>query len=156
MKKIKLTQGECAMVDDEDFEWLNQFNWSVFKYKNTDTMYAKRNSPSTPRTVSMHREIMSNPKDMGVDHIDGNGLNNQRKNLRNCTSGENSRNRGKQINNTSGFKGVSWRKQKKRWRASISLNKKQIHLGYFSNKEEASKVYKKACDKYHGEFSNCG
>lgn len=102
----------------------------------------------------MHRLIMNTPDGMVTDHIDGNGLNNQRKNLRICTHTENMANRKIHINNTSGYKGVTWSKQNNRWRSQIYLDSKNIFLGLFTDKEEAYKAYIKACKKYHKEFAN--
>ena len=101
----------------------------------------------------MHRLIMNTPDGMVVDHINGNGLDNQKVNLRNCTDGENKRNRNMPRGNTSGLKGVSWSKQNKKWDARISTNNKQICLGTFSNKEDAYRAYVDACQKYHGNFA---
>ena len=89
-----------------------------------------------------------------IDHIDGNPKNNKWSNLRLATNTQNSRNSGKPKNNTSGFKGVSWCKRDKVWRAQIDANKKVYRLGDFLTKEEAYKAYCKACLKYHGEFNN--
>ena len=102
----------------------------------------------------LHRIITNAPKGYEVDHIDRNTLNNRRENLRICTRQENSRNKTKQRNNTSGYKGVSWDKAKKKWRAFISVDKKQIFLGRYDNIEEAIKARQQADIKYFKEFRN--
>ena len=154
MKEILLTQGKVALVDDEDFEVLNKVKWAAHKMSNI--FYAARNG--TPingkqKTILMHREILRPPKELHVDHVDHNGLNNQRHNLRIATRSQNMHNQGKRINNTSGYKGVCWDKQNKKWRTQIKLNGKIIFLGYFPTKEDAHTAYVKACHKYHGEFA---
>lgn len=145
MKKIKLTQGKYALVDDADFEWLNQYRWCA--YFNGYNWYAQR----TPN-IKMHRVILGYKGKHQVDHIDGRGLNNQRKNLRICTHSQNGMNRGKQKNNTSGYKGVSRHKKAEKWQASIKLHRKLIYLGIFKSKKEAKIAYEKAAEKLHGDF----
>jgi hypothetical protein len=152
MKEIKLTQNQVALVDNSDFLELNKYKWFAH-FKNG--WYAVRNvSKNGIQTqVKMHRVILNVSKNMQIDHIDGNGLNNQRKNLRICTNSQNQKNKGSYRNNTSGFKGVSWHKIHKKWNAKISVDGKRISLGDFSTKEEAYQAYCIACAKYHGEFS---
>ena len=147
MKKIKLTQGKEATVSDEDYEYLMQWKWHAKKGRNT--FYAVR-CPS----VYMHREIL---KRKGVeathtDHIDGDGLNNTRDNLRDCTIAENQRNRSKTKNNTSGVKGVYWQNQAKKWQAKIVINNKHKSLGLFANKQDAKDTYNKAAKDLYGDF----
>jgi hypothetical protein len=96
---------------------------------------------------------MKTPKDMDTDHINGDGLDNRRDNLRVCNCAQNQRNRGKQNNNQSGLKGVSWHKKGKKWITQLKLNKKNIYLGLFKNKERAAVAYNEAATKYHGEFA---
>jgi hypothetical protein len=155
MKRIKLTQGKYALVDDEDFEWLNQWKWHAFKRPHT--FYASRNicsSDGKRGLLLMHRLLTEAPKGREVDHKDGNGLNNQRVNLRVCTDQENRQNRCKPSHNKSGYKGVSWHKRSKKWHAQIGANGiKMKSLGYFTNKIEAAKAYDSAARKYHGEYA---
>lgn len=154
MKQIPLTQGLFALVDDEDYEYLSQWNW--FAVRHRKTYYAQRSQFSNGQreTIHMHREIMRTPDDMLCDHKDGNGLNNQRYNPRNCNTEGNQQNRGKNKNNTSGHKGVSWNKGAKKYRVQIKANKGRYHIGYFDNLEDAIRAYKKAANKYHGEYAN--
>lgn len=156
MKEIQLSkQGKnkgryVALVDDEDFESLNQFRWSVTIRKNI--RYAFRNVRiNNKRTVILlHNQILNCKK---IDHKDHDGLNNQKINLRKCTSVQNQMNQMKHIFFSSKFKGVSWFKPKKKWRVTICLNKKQTHIGYFSNEIEAAKSYDEAAKKYFKEFA---
>lgn len=154
MKEIPLTHGLVALVDDEDFEWLSQWRWAARKGRNT--FYAMRQVGKYPfdKNVHMHREIMQTPNGMVTDHIDKNGCNNQRSNLRVCTDTQNKANRGKQCNNTSGFKGVTWNKYEGRWVSKIEVSGKTLSLGYFSDPEIAARAYDEAAKKYHGEFAN--
>jgi hypothetical protein len=155
MKEIPLTKGKKALVDDSDFEELSKYKWCSAKKGNT--FYAVRNTSivnGKQHTIYMHKVIMNTQKGMDTDHRDGDGLNNQRENLRVCTRLENIRNRGRHKRNTSGYKGVSWYKSTKKWMAQICVNNKHVYLGYFKEKEEAYMVYCEAAKKYHGEFAN--
>lgn len=158
MKTIKLTQNQVTIVDNDDFEYLNQFKWCAQWNPGTRSFYAVRCSykreTGKQKAIPMHREIMQPSAGMVVDHINHDTLDNTRKNLRVCTQSENLMNSRKQKNNTSGLKGVSWHKRDKKWRADISINGKRKHLGNFSTKEFAYESYIKACKKYHKEFAN--
>lgn len=152
MKTIQLTQGKVALVDDEDFERLSEHKWlAVRGYK--ETFYAARRV--SKKTVYMHWIVLDVPipSHIEVDHIDGDGLNNQLSNLRLATRQENSRNMRKPESNTSGVKGVVWHKKGKKWQAQIKTNGKNIYLGLFTSKEDAYKAYCEACVKHHGEFA---
>lgn len=151
MKEIQLTRGFITQVDDEDYEYLNQFNWHILvKGNNIYATTTKKNSKDIG-TRLMHRWIMKNPKGMFIDHKDGNGLNNQKNNLRVCTVGQNNMNRfitwGK-----SRYKGPV--KYKNRWAAFISLDNKNTYLGSFKEEIDAAKAYDKAAKIHHGEFAN--
>jgi len=148
MKKIQLTQGRVALVDDEDYEWLSQWKWFY------DNGYALRNNWKPTHTIIyMHREIMNTPKSKRTDHKDTNGLNNQKSNLRICTQSENLMYRGKQKNNTSGYKGVTFDNAKQKWMAQIKVNRKKIYLGRYKKAIDAAHAYDDAAQKYHGEFA---
>lgn len=153
MKEIQLTQGKVALVDDEDFERLNQKKWCAFK--NGNTFYAARifYGGEKQKTILMHREIMNTPQGVEVDHKDGDGLNNQKCNLRNCDHFQNSHNQSRQSNNKSGFKGVSKDKNTGKWAVNIKINNKQIHIGCFKDLKDAALAYDKAALKYHGDFA---
>jgi len=146
MKKIPLTQGKYAIVDDDMFDYLNQWKWHLSRFG-----YAVR-KPG-PEQIYMHRAILKSEKGTSTDHINHDKLDNRRENLRICTTSQNMRNRGKQANNTSGYKGVFWSIPAKKWRAQITVMKKSIHLGLFTTPKEAAKVYNKAAIKHFGEFA---
>jgi hypothetical protein len=146
-KIIPLTQGKQTIVDDEDFDWLNQWKW----YYN-DRGYAVRHMPSNHKMLLyMHRVIMNTPPDMDTDHINGNGLDNRRANLRVCTTSQNLINHPKQIDNTSGYKGVY--KNHHHWQSIIMKDGKSIYLGTFKTKEISARAYDEAAKKYFGEFA---
>lgn len=148
-----------ALVDDENYEYLNQFNWFIKNGQNTT--YAIRNdwSSGKNKSILMHREIMNiNNSSILIDHIDCNGLNNQKNNLRICNKSENARNRmancSSTLNSTSKYKGVSWDKRKNLWRSRIMIDYKEKFIGYFKDEVEAAKAYNEAALKYFGEFAN--
>jgi hypothetical protein len=151
MKKIPLTQGKFALVDDEDFAELSKVKWCVSHYG-----YATRNFPSKKggrRILYMHRVILKAKMKEQCDHINMNGLDNRRENLRICTRSENKHNSQKYSNNTSGFKGVTLDKRCGRFVANIKVNSRRIYLGSFAEKSEAALAYNVAALKYHGDFA---
>lgn len=101
----------------------------------------------------LHRVIMNAKEGEVVDHINGNKLDNRRKNLRICTNSENVRFQKRHKNNTSGFKGVSWSKGMKKWEARIMVDRKSIVGGYFSNRLDAAKEYNRLATKFFGEYA---
>ena len=152
MKRIKLTQGKYALVDDEDYEWLNKRKWHTHRSKNN--YYAVRNNYTGKgaKIIQMHRQIFNTPKGMLTDHKDRDGLNNQRYNLRACTRRQNNTN--VTGYGSSKFLGVSWSKRYGFWEAKIKINYKGKFLGYFKTELEAAIIYNIAARKYNGEFSN--
>jgi hypothetical protein len=152
MREIPLTQGKIALVDDEDFKMLNKYKWIADRVDKK--FYAARNGLNKNKGhVRMHRQIMNFPIGFEIDHVDGNSLNNQRANLRVCTSSQNKCNAGKQINNTTGYLGVCFYKRDGNFQADITLNKKTHFLGRFTTAIDAAKVYDIAAKKYHGKFA---
>jgi hypothetical protein len=134
MKKIQC-MGENILVDDEDYEYLIQFHWRLDK---RNIFYAARVEGN--KSIRMHRELTNCPEHLEVDHIDGNGLNNQKSNLRVVTHRQNCQNRHEE--QTTHYPGVYFHKGKGRWVAQIRLkgNKKK-HIGYADTAEEAHEKY---------------
>lgn len=150
MKRIPLTQGKFAIVDDELFEWLNQWKWCA--HKNRNTYYAERGGKGH---IQMHREILGLTYGDGKlsDHINHNGLDNRQSNIRICTNAENLQNQRPQKDKTSKYKGVRWSKVAEKWRAYIKKNKKWSCLGYFANEIDAAKAYNRKAKELFGEFA---
>lgn len=156
--EIPITKGYTALVDPIDAD-LMQFKW--FVHERDRLNYARRNFGKRPnrKIRYMHQVIlersvgrMLNPTEL-VDHINGNGLDNRRSNLRIATSLENSQNRKMRIDNSTGFKGVCYRQKENKYYAHIRINGKVKHLGSFFKAEDAHQAYCIAARKYFGEFA---
>jgi hypothetical protein len=158
VKEIPLTQGQVAKVDDADFEWLNRYKWCAYWNERSKSFYAKRNSLLSDEyqhktSLLMHRLIMGAKRGQEVDHDNHDTLDNQRTNLRVCTTFQNHGNVRKQQRNTSGFKGVSWHKHTRKWRAYIMISGKQLHLGLHEFPEQAARAYDCKARELFGEFA---
>jgi len=140
-KLIPLTQGKLAIVDDEDYEYLSQFKWYAEKHRKT--FYASRSVYNPKRTVRMHVEIMGYREGYEVDHIDGDGLNNIKSNLRHVTTRQNQQNR-RNIRKTSSYPGVCYDKDSNRWRSTICVNNRNRFLGNYDTEREAFSAYLKS------------
>ena len=154
MKKIALTQGQFALVDDDMFEELNKFKWHADK--NYNTFYAVRNEGKSPhqKKIRMHRLIMGvTDGKIQIDHKYGNGLDNRKKNLRICTNSENQINKKSKIGGTSKYKGVSWKTLNNKWNSKIGINGGTIQIGLFINEIEAAKAYNLKATELFGEFA---
>jgi len=153
MKEIKLTKGQIALVDDEDYDYLNQWKWFVIGVERF--YYAGRRAPNKNKIIKMHRLILNAPANKFVDH---NGLNNQKCNLRLCTNSENQMNC--RIRDNRKYKGVrhaSFINGGKRYeyiKAGIQINGKHIRLGYFKTEEAAARAYDSKAKEIFGQFAN--
>jgi len=152
---VPLTQGLFAIVDSADADVVAARSWYAVACDGNGVFYAARNewSDSSQHRVLMHRQIMRAGRGLVVDHVDRDGLNNRRSNLRIATQAQNSRNRRRHRNNTSGFKGVSFHRREKKWYAHIHHQGKKLFLGYFVSAEAAHAAYCDAAARLHGEFA---
>lgn len=148
-REIPLTQGLVAIVDDEDFAALSQFKWRARPAGMT--AYAVRSEYPSNKTIRMHRQIIG--CDGSVDHINGDGLDNRRCNLREATHQQNMRNRRKTPGCSSRHKGVYWMKSKQKWYARIKGNGANRGLGLFSNEDDAARAYNTAAKAEFGVFA---
>lgn len=145
MKKIPLTQGKFAIVDDFNYEWLNQWRWQA--QKGNETYYARGYIDG--KMIYMHRLILGAKDGQFIDHKDHNGLDNSITNIRFCTVAENQHNKKSNKNSTSKYKGVSWNKQVKKWRATI----KNITIGQYKSEKNAAIAYDIAANQLFGKFA---
>lgn len=150
MREISLGQGEVALVDDADYEWLNQWKWTPIRPKRGG-IYARRTSRCKP--FLMHRLILNTPDGMQTDHRNGNGLDNRRANLRVATKAQNQHNQRLQNRpKTSRFKGVHLDPHGA-WVAQIKNGGDCLYIGRFASEIEAATAYNLAASKKHGDFA---
>lgn len=155
MKEIKLTKGYSAIVDDEDYPAISQYSWYAEETKGH--VYARRRvtiSRGKTKLLSMHRAIINPLDNQDVDHIDNNGLNNTKANLRACSRAENIRNQVKHKGSIPKYKGVSYDSSRKKWTAAICVNRRQMSLGRFNTELEAAEARDKAAKELHGEYAH--
>lgn len=154
-KRITLTQGQFAVVDDVDYERITQWKRSAFKRSDGNGFYAVRSEWPSKRTIFLHRQIMGLQPGDGIlcDHENGDTLDCRRFNLRCASPRQNSANRKRSRANTSGYKSVSYCRKLERWKASIWINRRSRHLGYYSDPLLASAAYRDAAIQEYGEFA---
>lgn len=152
-KLIPLTKGRFALVDAADYEWLMGWKWYFNgKYAARKQHISFFQGKQKQKGIKMHRVIMNTMEGMDTDHINGDGLDNRRENLRICTTSQNMANQIK-TRGVSKYKGVVWDRARTKWAARVKINKKAIFLGRFDNEEEAGLAYNVAAQKYFGEFA---
>jgi hypothetical protein len=156
MKYLILSHGKFSQVDAADFDWLNQWKWSYRRdgYVVRAQHVGVFNGKQKQQMIRLHRFIMAAPEGMSVDHVNGDGLDNRRCNLRICTHTQNHQNRKSRVASTSIYKGVYWWKHRQCWIAKITVNGSPKTLGQYDNQEEAALAYNAAAIKYFGEFAN--
>lgn len=152
---MPLTQGKVALVDDEDYKWLSVFKWYPITNKagNTYAWTGVKQLDGKWKTKRMHRMILEAPDGVQVDHVNHEGLDNRRANIRLCTASQNLCNRRKIKDTTSIYKGVYWCPRNKKWRAQIYRHG-TVHLGMFTHQEDAAEAYNKAALSYYGAFAH--
>lgn len=152
MKEIPLTRGYIALVDDEDFKFISQFSWHVHVGKSG--IYAKawtKRVNGVRLRIRMHKAILPFPE---IDHKDGDGLNNQKDNLRGCTRQQNIHNTKPRLNTISRYKGVGLERKNGKWRVSIkAMDGSRISLGAYFTEEEAARAYDAKAKELFGEFA---
>lgn len=154
-KEIPLTKGKFAIVDDEDYEELSKYKWQASSIRRNEICYATRKVivNGKRKEVKMHIVINRTPAGMDTDHINGNGLDNRKENLRTASPSQNAINIGKRKKSgtSSSYKGVG--RNGKKWASVISLNGKKIYLGMYESEIEAARVYDAKAKELYGEFA---
>jgi len=153
-RKIPLTQGKYAIVDQDDFEKLKEYKWYVIVDR--CNWYARRAAKKGNKRcqISMHRAVMDPPNGFFVDHINHNGLDNRKMNLRIVTAQQNSWNtrRGRGRSNSK-YKVVCWHKTRQKWEVNIRTDNKSKYIGSFADEKEAAAAYDKAAKKHRGKYA---
>lgn len=147
MKSIPLTQGKFAIVDEDNFDILSKYKW----HYDNHTGYAR--ASVNGKWCFLHRFVMNAQKGQIIDHVDCVKLNCQKINLRFCTRSQNESNKKTPPSNTSGYRGVSWNKEKQKYDAQIKIGGKHKHLGRFNKSIDAAREYNKAAVTYFGDFA---
>lgn len=140
-----------SIIDDDDYDLIAKYSWSI-----DSNGYARHNlyiQNQKYKRITIHRLVMNAKINQQIDHINGNKLDNRKHNLRFCDKYQNAMNCKIHKHNTSGYKGVCWHKQSKKWRAYIVINDKQLSLGLFNNKKQAANAYNKKAKELFGEFA---
>lgn len=160
MKRIPLTRGKFAIVDDEDFDYLNQWKWHADESKRRSgpsAWYAARGFINNGKRVNvrMHQAMAKRlrfPKGAS-DHKNRNGLDNRRHNIRPCNQSQNNGNREKWAACSSRFKGCWWDTKRQKWIVKIMLNGVSHHIGRFKSEHQAGIAYEEAAEILFGEFA---
>ena len=156
MKRIPLTKSKCALIDNVDYENVNQFKWFALQSNHNQWCAARCVTENGKKiTILMHRFLLNPPTDMFVDHANHNRLDNRRSNLRIATISQNNQN-SRRAHGSSRFKGVQhypYDGNPNKYKAYIRLNGKSKHIGYFDIEEEAARAYDELAIKHFGEFA---
>jgi hypothetical protein len=156
-RRIPLTQGKFAIVDPDDYYWLSEYKWSASRLYNK--FYAVRTAPAEKgkkrgKTIRMHREIANIPDGLECDHINGSSLDNRKANLRPATRQQNCwNNRKRRPGSLSRYKGVSYSRRGRPWKAMLMIGGKRIYLGSFDTQIQAAKAYDKAAKIHFGQYA---
>lgn len=144
--------GHVALVDDADYELVSQYAWHVFKSRtgNVYAWHAWKDADGEHRRLRMHHLVVGTA---GIDHVDGNGLNNQRANLRPADHVQNTRNARKRPGPSSPYKGVTWSRRRSKWYAQIQASGRKRALGFFTDEQDAARAYDAAARELFGAFA---
>lgn len=164
MKEIPLTQGRVALVDDEDFDRLSRHKWYAYRQPGTETYYATRTRPRSEGKkglVYMHREILGATRGQVIHHMNGDGTDNRRANIRFCTVRENNQGSRKKYKGTSRYRGVHWSSRREKWAAEIrggavrpDGRRQRVNLGDYASEQDAAIAYDRAAVRLFGEFAS--
>ena len=154
-RRIKLTRGQYAIVDVEDFEQLNQYKWQCSCYGYATRSVTEANDLGSRQVdVYMHKVLCPTPEGMVTDHVNRNKLDNRKANLRPATRKQNNWNRSpKTDNRKTRYHGISWKKDVKKWRVRLAINGKSQSFGSYSDEIEAARAYDRVAKQHRGPFA---
>jgi len=145
-----------VFIDGEDFDKIKNHTWCIKRKIGSNSYFIATTNirgRNGQYSIRMQDLLIDKKEGMFIDHINRNPLDNRKENLRLCTPGQNRMNSGKKINSKSQYKGVSFNKREKKYKSSITVNKKRIFLGYFKSEKAAAKAYNEAALRHHGDFA---
>jgi len=153
-RRIKLTRGQYAIVDVEDFERLNQYSWHCTCYGYACRKVPKKFRKNDERSSLMHKELCPVPGEMVVDHINRNKLDNRKANLRPATKQQNAWNGTfRRRTGKPRYGGIKWDKDLKKWRVRLDINGRAESFGCYADQVEAAEAYDRVAKQYRGEFA---
>jgi hypothetical protein len=153
MPTIPLSQGQFALVDDDDYQSLNQFKWYAVWAKNSQ-FYARRREVDSGKEISMQNAVLPPRLGLIVDHRKRTEtLDNRKGNLRYATNSQNQANKRVQSNNKTGYKGICWNKRRSRWRVQVWLGGKAVYEKSFVSLQDAIEAHSREATRIYGEFA---
>lgn len=151
---VPLTMGKFAKIDRCDIDLVHHWNWRCMVHRNTCYAVRSITIDGKKSTILMHRVLLDAGDGFQVDHINRDGLDNTRKNIRLATASQNRLNQGVRSDSRSGLKGAFWSDERLKWRSHITVDGSKVYLGSYDAPEDAHAAYARASREFHGEFGS--